>query len=134
MSYQARAEVARLVDEFDRAQSPPWTTRAGPGGVSSVDGREEGDGGAGSVDHDFSRDCVTVHARRGDKLFAKTAHSDPHDPAFQQAPGFNRSFGFYVDQAVDMLGKIGSKSKTIFFMTDDNAWLQVRSTNTMPNL
>jgi hypothetical protein len=63
--------------------------------------------------------CVVIHARRGDKMTG----SDPHDPAFQQIPGFNKTFDFYIQTAKEMLTKINGK-QTIFFMTDDKEWME----------
>jgi hypothetical protein len=77
-----------------------------------------------------SGECVAVHARRGDKISPPDL-IDPHNPAFWQFPGFNRTFSAddrsYMATARRVLGGLSKfgivGAKDVFFMTDDGAWL-----------
>jgi hypothetical protein len=66
------------------------------------------------------RNCTTLHIRRTDKISGKCL-KDPHNPAFRQLPGFNRSFENYMSEAKMMMGKIGSSR--LFIMSDDGLFV-----------
>ena len=75
-------------------------------------------------DWDAKEQCVTVHARRGDKL-AALGNLGAQDPRRWQREGFSKTFKDYVNAAKDMLAKLPGEGKknTIFILTDDPGWV-----------
>jgi hypothetical protein len=75
-------------------------------------------------------DCIGVHLRRGDKVDDSYFCSlvDPRNPAFWQAPGFNRTLDEVIDIAASLKptlfpGTPSSRAK-IFVATDTAAFVQ----------
>jgi hypothetical protein len=60
--------------------------------------------------------CTTLHIRRTDKI-AGACINDPHNPAFRQFPGFNRTFSNYMKEATLLMEKVGATR--LFIMSDD---------------
>jgi hypothetical protein len=77
---------------------------------------------------DGKTDCIGMHIRRGDKVDESYwCHLvDPYNPAYQQAPGFNRTFGEVVDIAASLETKILPdlhRKAQIFIATDNQTYV-----------
>jgi hypothetical protein len=76
---------------------------------------------------------VTLHIRRTDKVGGKCI-VDPHNPAYSQLPGFNRTFDEYMRIAEAFTGTAGpgaahssslrsSSAVKLFLLSDDAEWV-----------
>lgn len=74
-------------------------------------------------------DCIGMHMRRGDKVDdAYWCHLvDPFNPAYGQAPGFNRTFGELTDVAMSLKARLlaatPSRTARVFIATDNQTYV-----------
>jgi len=75
-------------------------------------------------------DCIGVHMRRGDKVDDAyyCSLADPHNPAYWQAPGFNRTLDEVIDIAASLettvLSDTPSRRAKIFIASDSGSFVQ----------
>jgi hypothetical protein len=127
LNYRSRAAVAKKRWEFD--QQYAWR-RNSINSRSSSSGGGGGGGGGSSSSSSSSPDsthgrgmgpvstgstgstgtgtarlaCTSLHIRRTDKVGGRCI-SNPYNPAWQQLPGFNRTFEEYVQNAQAFMDK-----------------------------
>jgi len=103
MNYRTRARLHHQIKDFLATQAKDW---------------------------DPKEQCVTIHARRGDKLEG-LKNLGAQDPRRWQKKGFTKSFGEYIEAGKKMLAQLpgSGKKNTVFILTDDPTWVEQNKKN-----